>query len=243
MADSKSHWGVVILYCRSLGAWMHFLGKNRMIAAAAAVAFALGLGVSARASETGEVMPMSFGHIYHLKLHHLHTDENLDVVYRVGDTYMPGAIEQLNHFLRDHRTEDDANYDPKEFDLLYSLMGKLGRPNGEIDIVCGYRTAWTNHMLRTRSPETGVAEHSQHIVGKAIDIRVPGVSTIKLRDAALSLDAGGVGYYPRSQFVHVDVGPVREWSFGERKRRIRMSRAAYSKHRHGRRGVIHHVGS
>ena len=242
MADGKSHWGGVILYRQIPGAWMHFLGRGRLIAAITAVAFTLGLGGSAKASDIDETSLMNFGHAYHLKLHHLHTDENIDVVYRVGDTYMPGALEQLNHFLRDHRTDDDANYDPKEFDLLHSLMAKLGRPNGEIDIVCGYRTAWTNHMLRARSPETGVAEHSQHIVGRAIDIRVPGVSTVKLRDAALSLDAGGVGYYPRSQFVHVDVGPVREWSFGDRKRRIRMSRAAYSKHRHGHKGVIHHVG-
>jgi uncharacterized protein YcbK (DUF882 family) len=146
-------------------------------------------------------------------MHHLHTGEDIDVVYRVGNTYMPEALDQLNHFLRDHRTQDSSTYDPKEFDVLHALMASLGRPNGVIDIVCGYRTPWSNNFLRTRSAQTGVAEHSQHMLAKAIDIRVPGVSTIALRNAALALHAGGVGFYPVSQFVHVDVGPVRTWSF------------------------------
>lgn len=150
---------------------------------------------------------------YHLRMHHLHTGENIDIVYRIGDTYLPGALEQLDYFLRDHRTQAVSNYDPKEFDLLHAIMARLGRPNGVIDIVCGYRTPWSNNFLRTRSSDTGVAEHSQHMLGKAIDIRVPGVSTSTLRNVALSLHAGGVGFYPVSQFVHVDVGPVRQWSF------------------------------
>ena len=161
------------------------------------------------------------GEKYELKLHHLHTGEDIDVVYRVGDTYLPDALARLNHFLRDHRTEDVSHYDPKEFDTLHALLAKLGKPNGTIDVVCGYRTPWSNNFLRTRggtaSPTvTGVAQHSQHMLAKAIDIRIPGVATKALRDAALSLKAGGVGYYPVSQFVHVDVGPVRQWSFGGR---------------------------
>lgn len=154
------------------------------------------------------------GQRYVLHLHHLHTGESLDVVYRIGNLYLPDAMERLNLFLRDHRTQDEADYDPKEFDLLHSLMTGLGRANGIIDIVCGYRTPESNHYLRTRSQSTGVAEHSQHMLSKAIDIRVPGVSTLALRNAALALGAGGVGYYPVSEFVHVDVGPVREWQYG-----------------------------
>jgi len=150
---------------------------------------------------------------YHLRLHHLHTGEDIDVVYRVGNMYIPEALDQLNRFLRDHRTQDVSSYDPKEFDVLHALMTRLGRPNGVIDIVCGYRTPWSNNFLRTRSAQTGVAEHSQHMLAKAIDIRVPGVSTVTLRNAALALHAGGVGFYPVSQFVHVDVGPVRTWSY------------------------------
>ena len=156
------------------------------------------------------------GERYRLRLHHLHTGEDLDVVYKVGNQYVPTALAQLNHFLRDHRTEDVSHYDPKEFDVLHQVMTKLGKPNGIIDIVCGYRTPWSNNFLRTRSAVTGVAEHSQHMLAKAIDIRVAGVRTRTLRDVALSLHEGGVGYYPTSQFVHVDVGPVRTWSFGGR---------------------------
>ena len=154
------------------------------------------------------------GKQYELKLHHLHTGESLDVVYRIGNTYIPSAVAKLNHFLRDHRTDDQSHYDPKEFDLLHNVLARLGKTAGTIDVVCGYRTPWSNNFLRTRSADTGVAEHSQHMLAKAIDIRVPGVTTSRLRDAALSLAAGGVGYYPVSQFVHVDVGPVRQWSFG-----------------------------
>jgi uncharacterized protein YcbK (DUF882 family) len=156
------------------------------------------------------------GHKYTLKLYHLHTGESIDVVYRIGDTYIPAAMEQLNHFLRDHRTEDQSQYDPKEFDLLHNLLTRLGKPQGVIDVVCGYRTPWSNEFLRNLGRDTGVAKNSQHVQAKAIDIRVPGVRTRNLRDAALSLQAGGVGYYPVSQFVHVDVGPVRKWSFSGR---------------------------
>jgi len=151
-----------------------------------------------------------------LHLHHLHTGESIDVVYRIGNTYIPEAMERLNYFLRDHRTNDVSHYDPKEFDLLHSVMAKLGKPNGVIDIVCGYRTPWSNEFLRSQGAVTGVAKNSQHMQAKAIDIRVPGVGTRTLRDAAMSLHGGGVGYYPVSQFVHVDVGPVRQWTFGGR---------------------------
>lgn len=151
---------------------------------------------------------------YRLRMFHTHTGESIDVVYRIGNTYLPDGLAKLNHFLRDHRTQTVSEYDPKEFDTLHALMDKLGKPNGEIDIICGYRTPWSNNMLRSRSSNSGVAQHSQHMLAKAIDIRVPGVSTTELRDAALSLHAGGVGYYPVNQFVHVDVGPVRQWQYG-----------------------------
>ncbi|QMV18733.1 DUF882 domain-containing protein [Granulicella sp. 5B5] len=169
------------------------------------------------------------GKEYSLRLAAMHTGESIDIVYRIGDTYIPEALDKLNTFLRDHRTNEVTQYDPKEFDLLHNLMARLGKPNGIVDIVCGYRTAETNELLREQAAYTGVAEHSQHILGHAIDIRVPGVPTARLRNAALSLDAGGVGYYPKSQFVHVDVGPVRQWTFaGGRnhmgRRRHRVSR-------------------
>ena len=142
-------------------------------------------------------------------MYNLHTDERIDVVYRVGSHYLPNAVTELNYFLRDHNTGAVKAYDVREFDLLHDLMARLGRPDGEIDIVCGYRTPWSNNWLREHTQ--GVALHSQHMQAKAIDIRVPGVPTAEVRDAALAMHRGGVGYYAQSNFVHVDVGPVRHW--------------------------------
>jgi uncharacterized protein YcbK (DUF882 family) len=146
---------------------------------------------------------------HRLLLYHLHTQERIDIVYRRGETYIPEAVEQLDHFLRDHRTGDVIDLDPRLFDLLSDLTTAVGRSGAEIDIVCGYRTPWSNEFLRRTT--VGVAQHSQHMLGEAIDIRIPGVPTARLRDAALSLHRGGVGFYPQSQFVHVDLGPVRRW--------------------------------
>ena len=197
---------------------MQFVHGKHLAAVAVAAIFALGSGSSSNATSLRPADPTLTHTVapeqYHLRMHHLHTGEDIDVVYRVGDTYIPEALDRLNHFLRDHRTQDVSSYDPKEFDVLHALMASLGRPDGVIDIVCGYRTPWSNALLRGGRASSGVAEHSQHMLAKAIDIRVPGVSTVALRDAALSLHAGGVGFYPVSQFVHVDVGPVRTWQFG-----------------------------
>jgi uncharacterized protein YcbK (DUF882 family) len=150
-----------------------------------------------------------FAQEHRLLLFHLHTNERINIVYRMGNSYLRDAVEQLDHFLRDHRTGDVTTLDPRLFDLLNDLTTALGRPGTEIDIVCGYRTPWSNEFLRRTT--SGVAERSQHVLGEAIDIRIPGVSTARLRDAALDLHRGGVGYYPQSGFVHVDLGPVRRW--------------------------------
>ena len=187
---------------------------RQFAAVTAAATLVFGFSGSSKASDDGlgEGSGGS-GQRFALHLHHLHTGESLDVVYKIGNSYVPGAIDKLNYFLRDHRTNDVSHYDPKEFDLLHSVMAKLGKPNGVIDIVCGYRSPWSNEFLRSQGPVTGVAKNSQHMQAKAIDIKVPGVTTSRLRDVALSLHGGGVGYYPVSQFVHVDVGPVRQWTF------------------------------
>jgi uncharacterized protein YcbK (DUF882 family) len=144
-----------------------------------------------------------------LHLFHTHTHEHLDIVYRQGDHYLPEALSTLDHFLRDHRTGDVLHYDPRLFDLLHDLTVTIGEPDAEIDVICGYRTSHSNEFLRTHGH--GVALHSLHMEAKAIDIRVPGISTSRLRDAALALERGGVGYYASSAFVHVDVGRVRRW--------------------------------
>ena len=196
---------------------MHSLRLKKIAAVTAAVTLLFGFSGQSKASEDNSGSGISgTAKKFTLHLHHLHTGESLDIVYRVGNTYVPEALEKLNYFLRDHRTNDVSHYDPKEFDLLNSVMAKLGKPNGVIDVVCGYRTPWSNQFLRSRSAVTGVAKNSQHMQAKAIDIRVPGVQTRTLRDVALSLQGGGVGYYPVSQFVHVDVGPVRKWTYGGR---------------------------
>ncbi len=171
------------------------------------VALLLGaaLCLPARTATAGSVPEQE----HRLLLYNLHTNERIDIVYRKGDSYLPDSVEQLDHFLRDHRTGDVKTLDPRLFDLLSDITAALGRTGTEIDIVCGYRTPSTNEFLR--STTSGVAKHSQHIQGEAIDIRIPGVSTARLRDVALDLHRGGVGYYPQSQFVHVDLGPVRRW--------------------------------
>ena len=165
-----------------------------------ASAFCLGSTIN---SETPSPAP------YSLHLFHTHTGERLNIVYRNRNGYDSAALGQIDSYLRDHRTGDVHDYDPSVFDLLHDLMSALGRPNGEIDVVCGYRTPWSNEYLRTHGH--GVARHSLHMQAMAIDIRVPGVSTARVRDAALALHRGGVGYYAASDFVHVDVGRVRRW--------------------------------
>jgi len=97
------------------------------------------------------------------------------------------------------------------YDILSDLTASVGRPSGEIDIVCGCRTSLTNETLRAHS--MGVARNSLHIQAEAIDLRMPGIDTLKLRKTALALARGGVGYYPNSDFIHLDIGRVRQWCF------------------------------
>ena len=146
-----------------------------------------------------------------MRLYHTHTGERLEIVYRRGDSYSAQALVTLDNFLRDHRTGDVHHFDARLFDLLHDLTASVQDANGEIDIICGYRTPWSNEYLRHRSAHTGVAEHSLHMRAEAIDIRLPGIPTAVVRDAALKLHRGGVGYYRASDFVHVDVGRVRRW--------------------------------
>lgn len=149
---------------------------------------------------------------HRLRLYHTHTGERIDIVYRRGDVFLPEAEEQLDYFLRDHRTGEVKHYDPRVFDILSELATAVGRPGAEIQIICGYRTPWSNEFLRSHS--AGVAKGSLHMQAQAIDIRIPGIDTLTLRNAALALGRGGVGYYPQSGFVHVDTGRVRTWCYG-----------------------------
>ena len=173
----------------------------------AAFFFLVPFGVLGQSATVAARMPQE----YRLRLYHTHTGERLDIVYRRGDEYLPEAIAKLDYFLRDHRTGEVHHLDPKLYDILDELTVAAGRPDAEIDIVCGYRTPWSNQFLRTHTE--GVAKDSLHIQAQAIDLRIPGAETRHLRDIALSLHRGGVGYYPRSNFIHVDTGRVRQWCF------------------------------
>ncbi|WP_454766535.1 YcbK family protein [Cupriavidus campinensis] len=144
-----------------------------------------------------------------LSLSHTHTGERLELVYAMGDQVLPDAQFALNRFLRDHYSGDVGNIDPKLFGLLSALRGTLGadRP---FEVISGYRSPFTNERLR-KTRGGGVARHSLHMDGMAIDIRLPGVPLADLRDAAVSLQTGGVGIYERENFLHVDTGRVRQW--------------------------------
>jgi uncharacterized protein YcbK (DUF882 family) len=143
-----------------------------------------------------------------LSFYNTHTGERLVVEYFAGGDYVPDALREVNWFLRDFRTGGVHDIDPGVLDILAKVHDLTGasRP---FDVISGYRSPETNAMLRRRSKE--VASGSLHQVGKAIDVRLPGVALTKVRDAGLELGLGGVGYYRRSNFVHLDTGRVRRW--------------------------------
>lgn len=145
-----------------------------------------------------------------LAFRNAHTGESFSGVYRVGNQYLPDAFHQINTVLRDFRTNDVHPMDPRIIDVLYSLHRMTGR-NMPFEIISGYRSPKTNSMLRGRSAKSGVAKKSFHMQGRAIDLRMEGFSTKRLRDLAKSLQAGGVGYYAKSNFIHIDTGDVRSW--------------------------------
>jgi uncharacterized protein YcbK (DUF882 family) len=145
----------------------------------------------------------------HLSLLNLHTSEKLEVRYFENGNYVPGALAQLNHVLRDHRSGEAAAMDPKLFDQLHALA-ECARCAPHYQIISGYRSPASNAGLRKKS--SGVAQHSLHMEGRAIDVRLAGTACHQLRDLALGMQAGGVGYYAKSNFVHLDTGRVRTWA-------------------------------
>jgi uncharacterized protein YcbK (DUF882 family) len=145
-----------------------------------------------------------------LSFYHTHTGKQLEVVYWQDGGYREAALEDINRFLSDFRTGDSVEIDPQLLDVIYAVRASLGS-DGSYQVISAYRSPKTNEMLRGGSASSGVAKQSQHLLGKAIDVRLEGVSTAKLRDAAISLQRGGVGYYEASDFVHMDTGRVRRW--------------------------------
>lgn len=144
-----------------------------------------------------------------LSFHHQHTGERLRICYRIGDNYQRSALQRINHFLRDFRTGDTIPIDPKLLDLIHDVQQQVGNEDAVYEVLSGYRSPKTNAMLRSRSSR--VAKRSLHLTGQAIDIRLSNTRSRLIRDIAVDLERGGVGYYPHSDFVHLDTGPVRRW--------------------------------
>jgi uncharacterized protein YcbK (DUF882 family) len=143
-----------------------------------------------------------------LDFYHTHTKESLSVVYHDGSDYIPAALEQINNFLSDFRSGSVHSIDPATLDILFRLRAHFGGMD-TFDIISAYRSPETNAMLRAKGRD--VAKRSLHMEGKAIDARLRDVKTPQLRDVAIALKLGGVGYYRESDFVHVDSGRVRTW--------------------------------
>ena len=145
-----------------------------------------------------------------LKIYHIHTGEQATIVFKRNGVYDKDGLQKLNYILRDWRKQRPTNMDPHLFDLLWQVYQASGATD-PIHVVCGFRSPETNAMLRRRSK--GVAQHSQHMLGKATDFFIPGVPLAKLREIGLRMQTGGVGYYPSSgsPFVHMDTGSVRMW--------------------------------
>jgi uncharacterized protein YcbK (DUF882 family) len=146
-----------------------------------------------------------------LSFFHTHTSERLTTAYCCNGEYIARELNDINHLLRDFRVNQIKPIDPRLLDLLFELNARLGSDQ-PFHVISGYRTPETNAMLHERGgAHSGVATHSLHMDGKAIDIRVPGIKLEHLRDTAKTLRVGGVGFYPASNFVHVDTGRVRYW--------------------------------
>lgn len=145
----------------------------------------------------------------HIAMSHLHTRERIATVYAVEHRFVPAALGSLNVFLRDHYNGEVGDMDPRLYDLLTGVRRLLG-VEAPYEIISGYRSPHTNEHLRT-TRGGGVARRSLHMDGRAVDVRLPGVPLSDLRDAAISLKAGGVGFYPGENFVHIDTGRVRHW--------------------------------
>lgn len=182
------------------------LNRRRFLGIGAAATAAALVASRAQAAAAPKAVPERV-----LSFFNTHTGERLKTSYCCGGVYQPEALKEINHILRDFRANEIKPIDPKLLDLLHELGGTL-ETDQPFHIISGYRSPKTNAMLRERGgSHTGVASHSLHMDGKAIDIRVPGANLNHVRAAARSLKLGGVGYYPSSNFVHVDTGRVRFW--------------------------------
>lgn len=177
----------------------------------------VGAGVTAAAALVDPLNAFAYGGfsgapalepVRQLSLFNLNTRERLSVSYWAEGRYIIDALRQVSHFMRDHHDGSVHVMDPRLVDVLYGVFRMTGGC-GPVEVLCGYRSPRTNARMHAR--HRGVAGHSLHMQGKAVDIRMPDCGLNALHHAALALRAGGVGFYPRSDFVHVDTGPIRTW--------------------------------
>ena len=165
--------------------------------------------IAASASPTiAEAAFSGFSYGKNLSFEHHHTGETLSLTYAERGRYIDGALAEVNYFMRDYHNDVVHPIDPALLDQLYDVKLLLGA-NKPFHIVSGYRSPETNASLRRH--QRGVARNSLHMDGKAVDVRMEGVSARAIREAALTLQIGGVGYYPRANFVHLDTGDIRVW--------------------------------
>lgn len=162
----------------------------------------------------GLIMPQAFAAPVQaadrvLSFYNTHTGEKLTTTYWADGQYQLESLQEIGWLLRDHRADQAHSMDPKLLDMLHSLKSCIDKQDCAFHIISGYRSPQTNAKLRKNS--SGVAKKSYHMQGKAIDIRVPGRNIAQVRRAAVSLKAGGVGYYPKSNFIHLDTGRPRAW--------------------------------
>jgi len=174
--------------------------RNFLVGSLGGMAALTTLSATRAFATTAEVQTLAF--------YHIHTAETLKVTYREHGTLVPGALGEIKQFLRDFRTAQTHDIDVELLDRLWHLYAEFDQ-RGRFEVISGYRSPRTNAALRHAT--TGVAENSLHISGRAIDVRLTSAATDALRDAAIALRSGGVGYYPESNFVHVDTGAFRTW--------------------------------
>ena len=174
--------------------------RLRLAGALAGLAATLAPSATQNAVANGDTRTLSF--------YHVHTRETIRITYLSGGSYVSSAISQLNQFLRDWRNDQQTRMDPRLYDILWEVQRAAGS-SAPIKVLSAYRSPSTNAMLRRSS--RGVAEHSQHTRGKAIDIHLDDVGLSRIREAGMRLQKGGVGYYPSASFVHLDTGSVRHW--------------------------------
>lgn len=191
------------------GVFAGVAGKARKITRRSFLGIGMYFGASLLMPSISRACPVDFEpRNREISLYNTHTDESVSAVFWSEGQYIPGALDEINYVLRDHRTGEIAQMDTGLLELLFNLKDHL-EVAGPFHVFSGYRSHSTNEHLRKSNRR--VAKNSMHLYGKAVDIRIPGCRLTALRDAALSLQRGGVGYYRRSNFVHVDVGPLRQW--------------------------------